>query len=314
MMSCRPAVMKPLAALMLVLTLCLTWAPASAASKKPSVSASWSESTTGVSGTGKKTGTADNGANRQLQVTISCSNTESVVLRFYNPSDKLVGEKKTVTPDSQGRVTWSTTFERGCRTGTYKLRIDARKGKQTTTSYVRFRITRYEYKALPDAALQKKLNDLKKLMPTGKYWNHGRKGETTIRLGGKLNIVTTITSQGCPARYQKGSRYLDSDATCNYAYHGYQCHGWALMLAAYCFDADPGSFARNEDSSAVENLRPGDVVRYLNDKHTIFVLRVEKNMVYFTDCNYGQTCRIRWNGKISISSLKKTFTYVIQHP
>ena len=55
------------------------------------------------------------------------------------------------------------------------------------------------------------------------------------------------------------------------------------------------------------------MVRFLNDKHTIFVLKVQKGTVYYADCNTGNTCRINWSGKISTAKLKKTFSYVYKY-
>ena len=303
-----------LTALLLVLALCMAWVPAQAAGKKLTISADWRETTTGARGGLNNTGSADNSTDRRLEITITAEGADRIDVRYYNTKGKAEGPLHSLIPDSRGRVSYNLNIRKSSPTGTYKVRIDARRGKNVTTKYVKFKLTKYVYRAVPDAALQAKLDYLQRVMPTGKYWNHGRKGQTTVRLGGKLNITTTICSQGCPAKYQRGEHFRDSDATCNYAYHGYQCHGWAMMLAAYCWDADPGNFRRETDSYIVDNLRPGDVVRYLNDQHTIFVLKVEKDTVYFTDCNYGLTCRIRWNGRISTKQLRKTFSYAILHP
>ena len=68
------------------------------------------------------------------------------------------------------------------------------------------------------------------------------------------------------------------------------------------------------NSSALNNLKAGDIVRYKNNGHSIFVTAVNGDTVTYTDCNSDGHCIIRWNRTISKSTLKATFTHVRSAP
>jgi len=190
--------------------------------------------------------------------------------------------------------------------------VDLTQGKKTSSFNFSWRVTKYIHTAKPSSSMQKKFDYLKSKLPQGKFWNHNVNGTKTVKLNN--GAVTTISSTRCDRWSHQGENYSSSYATCNYANHGYQCHGFAMLMATYVWGQEPSWWtSRVTKKSAVYTLKPGDVVRYLNDRHTIFVLKVVKNTVYFADCNWGQTCRIRWNGKISAANLKKTFSYVYKY-
>ncbi|MBQ7048541.1 MAG: InlB B-repeat-containing protein, partial [Clostridia bacterium] len=67
-------------------------------------------------------------------------------------------------------------------------------------------------------------------------------------------------------------------------------------------------------SSALDNLKPGDIVRYKNNVHSIYVTGVNGDTVTYTDCNSDGHCIIRWDVTISKSTLRSSFTHVRSAP
>lgn len=73
-------------------------------------------------------------------------------------------------------------------------------------------------------------------------------------------------------------------------------------------------WSTSKNVSALDSLKPGDIVRYKNDGHSIYVLGVDGNTVTYTDCNSDGHCKIRWDVTISKSTLASSFTYVRSAP
>ena len=73
-------------------------------------------------------------------------------------------------------------------------------------------------------------------------------------------------------------------------------------------------WSTSKNVSALDSLKPGDIVRYKNDGHSIYVLDVDGNTVTYTDCNSDGHCKIRWDATISKSTLASSFTYVRSAP
>ena len=262
---------------------------------------------------GKPFASSDNGITYEAPLRIYYENVSSMRIRFLDGNGKVVGgqDNSYVLTNGRGSLAYSCTLPAGSRPGTYKVRIDTKNGKKTNSYTFTWKVTKYVYSAAPSSAMQRKINYLKNKLPNGKYWNHGVKGVTTVYLDN--GRTTTISSSRCNSWSHKGENFREPGATCNYSGNGYQCHGFAMILAEYTWGGMPKESSKTYDKSVVDRLEPGDVVRYLNDQHTIFVLKVEKETVYFAECNNGGTCRINWNGKISVNSLKKTFTYCYRY-
>ena len=69
-------------------------------------------------------------------------------------------------------------------------------------------------------------------------------------------------------------------------------------------------WSTSTSSSALNNLKAGDIVRYKNNGHSIFVTAVNGDTVTYTDCNSDGHCIIRWDQKISKATLRASFTHV----
>ena len=159
------------------------------------------------------------------------------------------------------------------------------------------------------------LAQLRNKFPAGKYWNHaGNPGS-----GSAQNNQDGYTSTPCPKHGNVGS----SSQTCNgFAPGGtqlsWQCMGYAEKLGYDATGYNPrnnsNGWSTSTSSSALNNLKAGDIVRYKNNGHSIYVTAVNGDTVTYTDCNSDGHCIIRWDQQISKSTLKSTFTHVRSAP
>ena len=143
------------------------------------------------------------------------------------------------------------------------------------------------------------LESLQEQYPHGAYWN-----------GGNADSYTST-----PCTHHSNCDYSGS-CGCN-SFDGYciQCVGFAYQLATLIYGGNQ-YLERNPiyDSSALDNLKAGDIVRYRNGTHSIFVTAVDGDIVTFADCNSDYQCVIRWNQTILKSTLKASFTYLDPAP
>lgn len=150
------------------------------------------------------------------------------------------------------------------------------------------------------------LDELRQKYPAGKYWNH---------VGSSQNNSESYTSTACTDHYVKradGTRGIGQYDNYYYGALGWatQCAGYAQKVASCYAGSDPQTWTKRTGTAAVNDLKTGDVVRYLNGGHSIFITAVEGENVWFSDCNYGNRCIIRWDVKTTKSAIKKTFTNV----
>lgn len=150
------------------------------------------------------------------------------------------------------------------------------------------------------------LAQLQAKFPAGAYWN-----------GGDPN---SYTWSPCVCHGRSTCGYAD-DCTCNgYTYNGteyaWQCMGFAYKLQQDAYGGHPYGWDDNYDyTSAMANLKPGDVVRY--NGHSIFITYVSGDYIEYADCNstVAGNCGIRWGAHNQTkSSLKSGFSYVTHAP
>lgn len=146
------------------------------------------------------------------------------------------------------------------------------------------------------------ITNLKEKFPAGKYWNH---------VGSGSNNPNGYTSTPCG--HHGGCDYLGS-CGCNSFSSAIQCMGYAFKCGYDVYGTDPRNWTKYTTTSAVDNVKPGDVIRYRNDGHSIFVIGVSGDTIIYTDCNWGGNCNIRWNATISKSTLKASFTNLRSAP
>ncbi|MBQ4600738.1 MAG: SH3 domain-containing protein [Oscillospiraceae bacterium] len=155
------------------------------------------------------------------------------------------------------------------------------------------------------------LAQLREKFPHGKYWNHADNP------GASNNNQDGYTSTPCPRHQNIGT----SSQTCNgFAPNGrqlsWQCMGYAEKLGYDATGYNPRENANGwytyKSVSALDNLKPGDIVRH--GSHSIYITAVNGETVTYTDCNYTKGCGIRWDATITMSALRNSFVYLQSAP
>lgn len=173
----------------------------------------------------------------------------------------------------------------------------------------------YGYTPAQSAKFDDLLAALRSKFPHGKYWNHmPRKGtgEVYNNQDGWTNIPCSTHNNHCGTDKQ----------TCNgYAPAGYetswQCMGYANKCGYDMTGYDPETSSKWKKATNVDQLsklKKGDIVRYKNDGHSIYVTNVSGSTVTYTDCNSDSHCVIKWDKNIDKSTLSKSFTYIRVSP
>lgn len=152
---------------------------------------------------------------------------------------------------------------------------------------------------------------LQEKFPNGKYWNHaGNPGSSNNK-----NNQDGYTSTPCNRHGTVGT----SKQTCNgFAPNGkqlaWQCMGFAEKMGYDFTGSNPRENQNGWNTSysraSLNSLKAGDIVRYKNNGHSIFVTAVHGNSVSYADCNSDGHCRICWNKTIQKTTLRASFTYV----
>ncbi len=147
------------------------------------------------------------------------------------------------------------------------------------------------------------ITDLRSKFPAGKYWNH---------VGSSSNNPDGYTSRAC-SHHSGGCEYSGS-CGCNAFSSAIQCMGYAFKCGYDVYGSNPRNWTINSNTSAVDSVKAGDVIRYRNDGHSIFVIGVSGDTIIYTDCNWNGTCNIRWNCTVSKSTVKSSFTRLYSAP
>lgn len=119
-----------------------------------------------------------------------------------------------------------------------------------------------------------------KQFPHGKYWNHE---------GSSKNDPDSVTSTPCSCH----NYYCDywGGCSCNSYDGAIQCMGYAAYISYKITGVDRNDYEESYTLD-VSKLRVGDIIRY--SWHSVCVTGVKGNKISFTDCNYGDSCVIRW--------------------
>lgn len=173
-----------------------------------------------------------------------------------------------------------------------------------------------------ESEFAKKIEALKAEYPHGKYWNqyNGKDKNGVAKAGDKI-CSGTSNKTGKKCTVHNVCAYKSTSCTCKCGYYyGWQCFGFANLLAYKVF----GSYATKGHKStdvntskgwkyytSVSTYYAGDVVR-LSYGHSIFITSISGNTVYYADCNASGPCKIAWDKKISVSSLKSQTSYVVR--
>ena len=146
-------------------------------------------------------------------------------------------------------------------------------------------------------------------------------GSTYKILGMSGNNQDSYTSSPCPT-HANGNIDTCNAFELNGAEYAWQCMGFAEKCGYDFSGTNPrvnGEWTTYESASALDNLKPGDIVRYFTDRandvrHSIFVTGVSGYTVTFGDCNADNKCGIRWNATISKQVLRSQFVHLRSAP
>ena len=168
------------------------------------------------------------------------------------------------------------------------------------------------------------LLSMKQKFPHGKFWNHMPNKGTGMAYNnqdGWTNLPCTKHNGYCGTSRQ----------TCNgYAPNGqevsYQCWGFADKLGHDVSGQDPqkhdtagNGWKKLYYKDSLNSLKAGDILRYNKNgnsalAHSIYVTAVSGDTITYADCNYDGTCVIRWDQKISKSTVRNWFVFCLSAP
>lgn len=149
------------------------------------------------------------------------------------------------------------------------------------------------------------LSQLQSKFPHGKYWNHA--GSSTNNPNGYTDTPCSHHGNSYCSRTDPS---YSGGCGCNGFGGSIQCFGFANKCAYDVY----GSLYTSWSQTTLSNLKPGDVIRYKNNGHSIFVTAVNGNTITYGDCNSDGHCKIMWNKIISKSTVASTLTAVYSAP
>ena len=154
------------------------------------------------------------------------------------------------------------------------------------------------------------INDLKSKFPSGKYWNHivgsGHNYWNGVEDSGSCNNPDGYTSSPC--QYHNGTNAPWGQPDCNSFDAGQECVGFARKL----FYDYYGVRATDNMASwyvGTTDLKPGDVLTYNGNGtygstgHTVWIIGKTSDHYVIADCNWGNTCQIRWDANLYFSDI-----------
>ena len=158
-----------------------------------------------------------------------------------------------------------------------------------------------------DAATQCDLNHLMEMFPDGKYWNH---------VGSYENNPDGWTDTPCPhilIDSGLGYDYYVGLGECNEFGGDVQCVGFVNRLIYEAYGME--NYLSWEEKYDLEDVKPGDVIRFLYDMHTIMVTSVDGDLITYGECNGNLSdCQIKWNVQKTKDEIYESFTALYSAP
>lgn len=153
-----------------------------------------------------------------------------------------------------------------------------------------------------------KLQNLQNKFPDGKYWDHLNEGSSTTM---SEKYQNTVTDYPC-----SHNTYNVNGYDCNHFDGGGQCDGFARKFFYEYFGVKASKRPCEKDKKSLNNLKPGDIVRYHPGKsdHSIWITGISGETVTYADANISGPCRISWNKTTTLSDIRKSFIKIIESP
>jgi len=138
-----------------------------------------------------------------------------------------------------------------------------------------------------------------------------------------LTIIFTKDSQAASlsqlaAEYPTGSHW-------NGTYNGYkqvedgyakvvatECAGFAALMYNRYYGIDP--YENAKESHDINSVQAGDIVRYANNGHSVWIIARNGNTVQVAECNYDSNGSVRWNQTKNLSELSYGLNYIYKAP
>ncbi len=152
--------------------------------------------------------------------------------------------------------------------------------------------------------------DVKHLMemfPNEKYWNH---------VGSYENNPDGWTDTPCPhilVDSGLGYDYYIGPGWCNEFGGDVQCIGFVNRLIYEAYGME--NYLSWEQKNNLENVKPGDVIRFMYDMHSVLVTSVDVDVITYGECNGDlKDCKIKWNVKKTKDEIYESFTVLYSAP
>ena len=158
-----------------------------------------------------------------------------------------------------------------------------------------------------EAVTQCDLNHLMEMFPDEKYWNH---------VGSYENNPDGWTDTPCPhilIDSGLGYDYYVGLGECNEFGGDVQCVGFVNRLIYEAYGME--NYLSWEEKYDLEDVKPGDVIRFLYDMHTIMVTSVDGDLITYGECNGNLSdCQIKWNVQKTKDEIYESFTALYSAP
>ncbi|MDD5890245.1 MAG: Ig-like domain-containing protein [Ruminococcus sp.] len=188
--------------------------------------------------------------------------------------------------------------------GWYKVRGTNRHNGNTITGFICGDYLSFNPPVVdptPVDPLQAKFTELKKRYVNGQYWN--------------AYSAPDYSHTGTHSCYCSGTCRGNCSCSCGQFYYNGkwvagQCHGYALRIAYEIYGSNANTWATNK---SINSVRPGDIIRFWNNGHSVMVTNVSGDNITFTDCNRTGPCKVAWD--VTWPKSKFTgLTCIYKHP
>ena len=131
-------------------------------------------------------------------------------------------------------------------------------------------------------------------------------------------VIATVPLSQLQSTYYNGSKWTDTYIGYSlidgieYKMNANKCAVFAALMYYSYYGIDP--YASAEIVYDVEQVKPGDIVRYSNDGHSVWVLSRNGENVQVAECNYDLNCSVRWYQNKTMSELRNGFNYIYKAP
>ena len=104
------------------------------------------------------------------------------------------------------------------------------------------------------------------------------------------------------------------DCQCNYYDGSFQCAGFARKILFDAYGEECTNWPKMTSASYLDHVKPGDMIRYEYDGHSVVVIKVDGDMITVGECNEGKPCEISWDRTENKTHFQYGFTHIYVAP